>query len=109
MNWYEIIMTILTVVFGFLSVYIRTKTNVVQKATEAINCAETAYRDYTNVSSKKMEFAVDWVMQYVPGPLKLIFTRELVEKIIQAAFDEVQEFATKQLDKIVNKVSDDLK
>ena len=109
MNWYQIIMTILTVVFGFLSIYVKTRTNVVEKATEAINCAETAYRDYTNVSSKKMEFAIDWVMQYVPAPLKLIFTRELVEKIIQAVFDEVQEFATKQLDKIVNRESDDLK
>lgn len=109
MSIYEIIMTVLTVVFGFLSIYIKTKTQVVEKAAEAINHAETAYQSYTNVSSEKMQYAIDWLMQFVPAPLKLIFTRELMERIVQAVFDEVQAFAIKQLDKVVDKVSDDLK
>ena len=29
---------------------------------EAINHAESAYQTYTNVSSEKMAFAIDWVM-----------------------------------------------
>ena len=43
----------------------------------------------------------------MPAPLKLIFTRELVERIIQAVFDEVQAFAVKQLDKLTDKITDD--
>ena len=62
MSWYEIIMTVLTVIFGFLSFYIRTRTTIAEKAAEAINQAESAYQAYTNVSSEKMAFAIDWVM-----------------------------------------------
>ena len=46
-NIYSIIITLLTIIFGFLCSYIKTKTMLVNKAGEFINKAE---EDYKNVS-----------------------------------------------------------
>lgn len=102
-NWVQVIIDILMIVFGFFAWYFRTKTNLVEKAKEAINGAEKAYEDVAKAGSQKMEFATDFIYNYVPAPLKLFITKEVVSNIIQTAFDGMARFAEQQLDKLVNK------
>jgi len=57
MSVYEIIMTVVAVVFGFLSLYIKQKTNIYERAAEAIDMAEASYTDVKQ-GGMKMYYAV---------------------------------------------------
>ena len=43
----------------------------------------------------------------MPAGLKPFFSHDLMEQIVQGAFDAIQSFAKKQLDKVVDKVIPD--
>ena len=103
-NWYSILTTILWVVFGFLVTYFKEKTKLVEHAKYAINSAEKQYELYTKVGYQKFEYAVDMLANLVPAPLKIFITRELIGEIVQKAFDGMEAYAKKQLDKVVDKV-----
>lgn len=102
MSVYEIIMTVLAVVFGFLSLYIKQKTNIYEKAAEAIDMAEGAYTE-VKTGGMKMYYAVQYVASFIPAPLRVVFTDEVVQSMIQFVFDSMAQYATKQLDKLVEK------
>jgi len=57
MSVYEIIMTVIAVVFGFLSLYIKQKTSIYERAAEAIDMAEGAYTEM-KTGGIKMHYAV---------------------------------------------------
>jgi len=40
----------------------------------------------------------------VPAPMKMFITRQMISEITQKVFDQAAEYATKQLDKIVDKI-----
>ena len=103
-NIYSIVMTVLMVVFGFLCSYIRTKTNLINKAGDFINKAEEDYKDYSKSGMIKHEAVVEWCYSLVPGPMRFIITRQVCSQVVQAVFDKMAEYATKQLDKIVDKI-----
>ncbi len=103
MSIYEIIMTVLTVIFGFLSLYIKSKSTIIEQANQAIDNAEKEFANYTQAGQEKFEFAVDFLYGHVPAVIKPLLTREKVGEIVQFAFDSIQSFAKKQLDKIVDK------
>lgn len=100
---YTILVTVGTVGFGFLSAYLKTKTTLKDKVNEGIATAEEIYKDSTKAGGEKFEWVIDFLYQYVPSILKPIFTRDMISNIIQSAFDEIQKYATQQLDKLVNK------
>lgn len=102
---YTILVTIGTVGFGFLSAYLRTKSTLKDKVNEGIATAEEIYKDSTKAGGEKFEWVIDFLYQYIPSVLKPIFTRDMISNIIQSAFDEIQKYATQQLDKLVNKVT----
>lgn len=102
MNIYSIITTVLWIVFGFFIYYFKTKTNLLEKAKDAINFAETEFTE-SKSGGAKMEFAVKYLYDLVPEPLKIVFTEETIQGIIQVAFDKIQEFAELQLDKVFKK------
>lgn len=103
MTVYEIITTILMVVFGFLSLYIKQRTNIYERAAEAIDMAEAAYTDVKQ-GGMKMNYAVQYVASFIPAPLRVVFTDEVVQNMIQFVFNSMAQYATKQLDKLVDKV-----
>lgn len=103
-NIYSVVMTVLMVVFGFLCSYIRTKTNLINKAGDFINKAEEDYKDYSKAGMIKHEAVVEWLYSLVPAPMKIFITRQMIGEITQTAFDQMADFATKQLDKIVDKI-----
>lgn len=102
---YTILVTVGTVGFGFLSAYLKTKTTLKDKVNEGIATAEEIYKDSTKAGGEKFEWVIDFLYQYVPSILKPIFTRDMISNIIQSAFDEIQKYATQQLDKLVNKIT----
>ena len=104
---YTIAVTVGTVVFGFLSAYLKTKSTLKSKVNEGIATAEEVYKDTTKAGGEKFEWVIDFLYQYVPSVLKPIFTRDMISKIIQSAFDEIQKYATQQLDKFVNNITCD--
>lgn len=103
-NIYSIVMTALMVIFGFLCSYIRTKTNLINKAGDFINKAEEDYKDVSKAGSEKFNFVVVALHNALPAPMKLFFTEQAISLIVQHVFDSMQDYATKQLDKIVDKI-----
>lgn len=103
-NWYAIVSTVLWIVFGFLVSYFKTKTALVDRAKDAINHAENTYKE-AGQGGAKMKWAVTYLSNLIPLPLKPIFNEAVIEKIVQGAFDAIQEFATKQLDKAVGNIT----
>ena len=103
-NIYSIVMTALMVIFGFLCSYIKTKTNLISKAGDFINKAEEDYKDVSKAGMQKHETVVEWLYSLVPAPMKIFITRQMIAEITQTAFDRMAEYATKQLDKVVDKI-----
>ena len=102
MSVYEIIMTVVAVVFGFLSLYIKQKTNIYERAAEAIDMAEASYTDVKQ-GGMKMYYAVQYVASFIPTPLRVVFTDDVAQSMIQFVFNSMAQYATKQLDKLVEK------
>ena len=103
-NWYNILTTILWVVFGFLVTYFKEKTKLVEHAKYAINSAEKQYELYTKAGGEKFKYACSILASITPTFLKPFITQALIEQIVQSAFNGMEAYAKKQLDKVVDKV-----
>lgn len=88
------------VAFGGLALYFKYNTALKDRVTGAINEAEEAYKDQTQAGKKKFNFVVDTIYGWLPAILRPIFTRSIVEQIVQATFDQMQAYAVKQLDRL---------
>ena len=106
MTVYDVIMLVLTILFGGLSLYLKTRKDLIDVAKERIVDAEMKYKDTTHANGEKFNWVVDTLYSYVPAPLKVIFTKELICHIVQSTFDTMEHYAETQLDKVVNKIVD---
>lgn len=88
------------VAFGGLALYFKYNTALKDRVTGAINEAEEAYKDQTQAGKTKFNFVVDTIYGWLPAILRPIFTRSIVEQIVQATFDQMQAYAVKQLDRL---------
>lgn len=48
-----------------------------------------------------MEFAIKWIHDSLPEPMKIFISEDMIRNIVQKAFDQMTDFATKQLDKVI--------
>ena len=103
-NWYSIIVTIGLVVLGFITSYIKTKSNVLSKITGFISKAEAVYKNVTGKGCEKHELVINWCWALVPVPLKPFITRDFIAHTIDTIFDEVKDYSEMQLDKIADKI-----
>ena len=103
-DWVQIITTVLLVIAGYFVSYFKTKSKLIDSATAAIVHAENTYSSYTKAGQDKFNWAVNYLYELVPAPLKFIFTQEMIGKIVQTVFDKIEAYANKQLDKIVDKI-----
>ncbi len=94
-NVITVILAILAILGYFLSYYFYVKEKI-YKATE--NAVNTAEQD-DKTATEKMELAVGQIYALVPVPLKPFLTKKVIEKIVQKAFDEIEEYAQKQVEK----------
>lgn len=93
---WTIVFAILAVAGSCLSYYFHVKAKVYAATESAVNDAEQEDKTAT----EKMEFAVNEIYCIVPAVLKPLFTRKVIEKIVQKAFDKIEEYAEKQAKKL---------
>ncbi|QHJ84982.1 MAG: hypothetical protein [Bacteriophage sp.] len=99
----EIVRIVLYVIIGFVAWYFKTNQKLQDKVTGVIDEAEYMYQDVAKAGGQKHEFAVDALYGYVPAPLKVIISRDMVSTIVDNAFDAIESYAKQQLDKVVDK------
>ena len=88
-------MPILAIISMFVAYYFKTKQAIINAANGAINTAE----DSGKPGSEKFNQAVTDIMNIIPAVVKPFIPKEFVEAIVQKAFDEISEFAKKQVEK----------
>lgn len=99
----ELIIPLLTVIFGALSAYLRTNEKIMNSAIKYITEAEEMYKDVSKAGGQKFTWVVDTLYNMVPRPLRIVITKKCVEKMVQASFNSIEAYAKTQIDKAVDK------
>ena len=87
-----IILTILSTLIGY---YFKIKEKVLKEINGLINNAE----DGESIGKDKMQSVVDNLYKLVPAPYKGILNKNVLERMVQLAFDKIEEYAKKQVNK----------
>lgn len=99
---YDIIVSIVTIILGAVIFYLRTKTNIINKAGDYITEAEKAYIDVNKSGSLKMDYCIEKLYSIVPIVLKTVFSKEVIQIIVQGVFDTMKQYVEIGLSKIIN-------
>lgn len=91
----SIVFAVLTAVGGFVSYYFYIRNRIETQIAEQIENAE----DGTTVGEEKMAQVVASLKQLVPLILKPFITDSLIEKLVQTAFNAIEAYAKKQVEK----------
>lgn len=91
----NIVLAIASIVFAGLSYYFQLKNKLNELASAEISNAE----DLEKLGAEKMAYVVTQLKAIVPKAVRFIFTDKVIEKIVQAAFDKIEEYAQKQVAK----------
>ncbi|MDF2678214.1 MAG: hypothetical protein K0Q97_2558 [Bacillota bacterium] len=102
----QILIPILTIIFGFLSAYFKQNDKLKCSAIKYITEAEEMYKDVSKAGGTKFAWVVDILYNLVPNPLKFLFTKKVIEAIVQSTFDGIEAYAKTQLDKSADKMLD---
>lgn len=98
MNWNEIlniVLVVLGVVITFVTYYFKVKNKLQDAVNGSINNAEQE-----GISGEdKMNQVVNDLYSLVPVAYKGIFNKEFIKKLVQKAFDKIEEYANKQVNK----------
>ena len=98
MTWSEIlsiVMTILTVISTILGYYF----NIKQKLQDAVNGKINEVEGNLSNGKEKMDYVVNELYKLVPIPYRSIFNKSFIEKLVQKAFDKIEDYAEKQVNK----------
>lgn len=87
-----IILTILSTLVGY---YFKIKEKILKEINGLINNAE----DGESIGADKMQNVVDNLYKLVPAPYKGILNKNVLERMVQLAFDKIEEYAKKQVNK----------
>ena len=85
----------LSLIVTFIGHYFYVRGKLHKAAAGAITNAEQDDK----TGAEKLELAVDQVYVLVPASLKVFIHRSSVRKIVQAAFDKIEDYAKKQVEK----------
>ena len=119
-DWLEIIKAAVLILMGATVTYVRTNPKIqkeiaeVEKWLETIKAAAVAYIDRAEKEFKgsgrgteKRKWVVTMLYGLIPDKIKPFIDIEVVEDIVQATFDVVNDYAKQQLDKLVDKALPD--
>jgi hypothetical protein len=98
----ELIIPLLTVIFGALSAYLRTNEKIMNSSIKYITEAEEMYKDVSKAGGQKFTWVVDTLYNMVPRPLRVVITKKCVEKMVQGTFNGIEAYAKTQIDKAVD-------
>ena len=91
----NIVLVVLGVVITFVTYYFKVKNKLQDAVNGSINNAEQE-----GVSGEdKMNQVVNDLYSLVPIAYKGIFNKEFIRKLVQKAFDKIEEYAKKQVNK----------
>jgi hypothetical protein len=98
----ELIIPLLTVIFGALSAYLRTNEKIMNSSIKYITEAEEMYKDVSKAGGQKFTWVVDTLYNMVPRLLRVVITKKCVEKMVQGTFNGIEAYAKTQIDKAVD-------
>ncbi len=88
-------LSILSIGLAGLTYYFDVKSKITEQLNAEISKAEdTEYKDI-----EKRAFVVSELKKIVPKALRFIFTDKVLEKLVQKAFDGIEDYAQKQVAK----------
>ena len=96
---------ILNIALGVLSVALAVTTyylDIKRKLQEQVNGEIANAEDISKLGEEKMAYVVSQLKAIVPKAARFLFTDKVIEKIVQTAFDKIEEYAQKQADKKQN-------
>lgn len=91
----SIVMTILTILSSIVGYYF----NVKQKLLDAVNGKIDEIEGNLDEGKDKMNYVVSELYALVPMPYRGIFNKNFIQKLVQKAFDEIENYAEKQVNK----------
>lgn len=84
-----------SVLLTFISYYFYIVSKAKEAASEAINKAEDADKSGT----EKLNLAVKQVYELIPITARMFIPKSVIKTLVQAAFDNIEEYAKKQIAK----------
>lgn len=96
----EIIKIVAYVVLGGLSIWYSANAKLKGQVGSIIEEAEEMYKDTTKAGGLKHEYVVTQLYNLLPTPMRIFFTKEMMGQIVDNAFEAIESYAKKQLDKI---------
>ena len=102
MSWSEIlsiVMTVLTVISTVVGYYFNIKQKLLDAVNGKIDEAEIDELD----GEQKMEYVVSELYKLVPATYRGIFNKSFIKKLVQKAFDKIENYAEKQVNKKTSK------
>ena len=91
----NIVLIVLAILSTLIGYYFKIKEKISKEINGLINNAED--REY--IEEDKMQSVVDNLYKLVPAPYKGILNKNVLEKMVQMAFDKIEEYAKKQVNK----------
>lgn len=91
----NLILGILAIVASFVGWYFYVKGKAYKAAEGAVDDAEQDGK----TGAEKLEIATEQVYAIIPVVLKPFITKDIVRGIVQAAFDKIEAYAKKQVEK----------
>ena len=91
----SIVLAVITVIVGFVSYYFYIRNKLQKQIAAEIEGAETP----DSIGEEKMNSVIAALKQLVPTILKPFITDSLIEQLVQAAFDSIEAYAQKQVEK----------
>lgn len=91
----NIALIVLTILSTFIGYYFKIKEKVLKEINGLINNAE----DGESIGADKMQSVVDNLYKLVPVAYRGILNKNVLEKMVQLAFDKIEDYAKKQLNK----------
>lgn len=91
----NIALIVLTIISTLIGYYFKIKDKIQKEINGLINDAE----DGTTAGIEKMNQVVDNLYSLVPVAYRGILNRAVLEKMVQKAFDKIEEYAKKQVNK----------
>ena len=104
-NMIQIAQIVIAIIFGGLALYFKSKVKLTEKVSGLIAQAEDTYKSYTKAGGMKFEWVVTRLYVYVPVWLRPLITKDVIGRIVQFVFDNVESYAKMQLDKLTDKVA----
>lgn len=91
----NIVLIVLTIISTLIGYYFKVKEKISKEINGLINNAE----DGESIGADKMQSVVDNLYKLVPIAYRGILNKNVLEKMVQKAFDKIEEYAKKQVNK----------